>query len=253
MYELTFLFVKFILFSMVGYIFETTMCAIIDRKWTNRGFLCGPIIPIYGVGSIILVFLLNDFKDNIFLLFLFGIVITSTIEYLTGFTLEKIFHNKWWDYSGEKYNLNGYVCLKNSLCFGLGTPIVVCVLNPLFNTFLFDIKDPVLYGIGFILLIIFIFDVSYSVVVAYNLRNRLIIVEKLKNDKLMKIPGVLEKAIKKRLGKIHKYPKRLLNSFPNLLKSNEKEFALMKKISLTEKNKRKEAKQKKKNNIKKTK
>ena len=69
----------------------------------------------------------------------------------------------------------------------------------------------------------------------------------------MKIPGVLEKSIKKRLGKIHKYPKRLLNSFPNLLKSNEKEFALMKKISLTEKNKRKEAKQKKKNNIKKTK
>ncbi len=66
MYELTFLFVKFILFSMVGYIFETTMCAIIDRKWTNRGFLCGPIIPIYGVGSIILVFLLNDFKNNIF-------------------------------------------------------------------------------------------------------------------------------------------------------------------------------------------
>ena len=98
---------------MVGYIFETTMCAIIDRKWTNRGFLCGPIIPIYGVGSIILVFLLNDFKNNIFLLVLFGIVITSTIEYLTGFALEKIFHNKWWDYSGEKYNLNGYVCLKN--------------------------------------------------------------------------------------------------------------------------------------------
>ena len=196
MYELTFLFVKFILFSMVGYIFETTMCAIIDRKWTNRGFLCGPIIPIYGVGSIILVFLLNDFKNNIFLLVLFGIVITSTIEYLTGFALEKIFHNKWWDYSGEKYNLNGYVCLKNSLCFGLGTPIVVCVLNPLFNTFLFDIKDPILYGLGFILLIIFIFDVSYSVVVAYNLRNRLIIVEKLKNDKLMKIPGVLEKSIK---------------------------------------------------------
>ena len=253
MYELTFLFVKFILFSMVGYIFETTMCAIIDRKWTNRGFLCGPIIPIYGVGSIILVFLLNDFKNNIFLLFLFGIVITSTIEYLTGFTLEKIFHNKWWDYSGEKYNLNGYVCLKNSLCCGLGTPIVVCILNPLFNTFLLSIKDPILYGVGFILLIIFIFDVSYSVVVAYNLRNRLIIVEKLKNDKLMKIPGVLEKSIKKRLGKIHKYPKRLLNSFPNLLKSNEKEFALMKKISLTEKNKRKEAKQKKKNNIKKTK
>ncbi len=184
---------------------------------------------------------------------MFGIVITSTIEYLTGFALEKIFHNKWWDYSGEKYNLNGYVCLKNSLCFGLGTPIVVCGLNPLFNTFLFDIKDPVLYGLGFILLIIFIFDVSYSVVVAYNLRNRLIIVEKLKNDKLMKIPGVLEKAIKKRLGKIHKYPKRLLNSFPNLLKSNEKEFALMKKISLTEKNKRKEAKKKQKNNSKKTK
>ena len=118
---------------------------------------------------------------------------------------------------------------------------------------MFDIKDPVLYGIGFILLIIFIFDVSYSVVVAYNLRNRLIIVEKLKNDKLMKIPGVLEKAIKKRLGKIHKYPKRLLNSFPNLLKSNEKEFALMKKISLTEKNRRKEAKKKQKNNSKKTK
>lgn len=253
MYTVALFFMKFLLFSMLGYVTEMITCAIVERRFTNRGFLCGPVIPVYGVGSMALIILLKPIKDNIILLALLGMLITSIVEYLTGFWLEKIFHNKWWDYSNEKYNLNGYVCLKNVLLFGVSTPIVVKLIDPYLTNMILELNDKALILISFLCFVVFFIDVVYSVIIAYNLRHRLIIVESLKKEKLAKIPGMLEKMLNKRLKKLKKYPKRLLSSFPNLLKSNEKEFELMKKISITEKNKRKKAKKKKKNSKKKKK
>ena len=78
---------KFILFSMIGYVVEMIMCAIVDKKIANRGFFCGPIIPIYGVGSLLLVWLLSPFKDHILLVFFLSMILTTSIEYLTGYVL----------------------------------------------------------------------------------------------------------------------------------------------------------------------
>lgn len=247
MYSITLIFMKFILFSMIGYVVEMITCAIIEHRWTNRGFLCGPIIPIYGIGSLLLVWFLKPVKDHLFLVVLLGMLLTTSIEYITGYVLEKIFHNKWWDYSREKFNLHGYVCLKNAILFAIGTPIIIYIVDPYITSFLLQIKDSYLYVIAFILFILFLFDVVYSVLVAYNLRNRLIVVENLKNEKLARIPGMLEAILKKRIKHIRKYPKRLLKAFPNIVTSKEKEFDLMKKIALKEKEKKKEQKGKKKN------
>ena len=247
MYGFSLLFLKFIIFSMIGYVFEMIYCAIIDRKITNRGFFCGPIIPIYGFGSLFLIYLLKPFSydiKNLFNVFFLGMLITGALEYLTSYLLEKIFHNKWWDYSQEKFNINGRICLKNLLAFGIGTPIVLYFLNPSISYFLLQIKDSVLIWSSWITLLIFILDLIYSCVVAYNLRNHIIVVEDLKNEKLAKLPGMFEKMIKKRIKGLHRYPKRLFKAFPTLFKGNEREFELIRKLELKEKAKQKKERKK---------
>ena len=236
MYQICLLFMKFLLFSMIGYVVEMIMCAIVDKKIANRGFFCGPIIPIYGVGSLLLIWILEPFKENIFLVILLSMFITTTIEYFTGYALEKIFHNKWWDYSKEKFNLHGRICLKNTILFGLGGPIILYILNPYMTDFLIQFENATLIWTSVILFIIFLLDVTYSCVVAYNLRHRLIVVEDLKNEKLSKIPGMFERMLTSRVKGMKKFPKRLLKAFPTLWKSHPKEFEIMKKIE--EKNKK---------------
>ncbi len=248
MYQFSLLFLKFILFSMIGYVVEMIFCAIIDKKIANRGFLCGPIIPIYGFGSLILIWILKPFYKNVFFVILLGMIITGALEYFTSYVLEKVFHNKWWDYSQEKFNLNGRICLKNLICFGIGSPLILYILDPYMMEFLLQFKDEYLIAISWVLFFIFLFDVIYSCVVAYNLRNRIIIVEDLKNEKLSKIPGMFEKMLTKRMKsfkKLKRTPKRLLKAFPTLFQENQKEFELMKKIEQMEKEKRKKKKKRK--------
>ena len=169
-------------------------------------------------------------------------ILTTSIEYLTGYVLEKIFHNKWWDYSKEKFNLHGRICLKNSLLFGVGGPIILYYLNPYMTDFLIQFKNQYLIIVACIIFVIFLLDVIYSCVVAYNLRHRLIVVEDLKNEKLIKIPGMLEKILFKRVKGMKKFPKRLLKAFPSLWKSHPKEFEIMKKIDQKQKLKKKKKK-----------
>lgn len=230
MYQISLWFLSFILFSLFGYIAEMTMCIIVDRKITNRGFLCGPIIPIYGVGSLFLIVLLDRFKSNPVLVFLLGILITTVLEYITSYALEKIFHNRWWDYKDNKFNINGRICLLNSSLFGIGALVIIYFANPFFHSFLIQINKTALIIISVICFIIFVLDVIYSCIVAYNLRNQIIIFSELKNEKLARIPGMLEALLKSRVKNLKKYPNRLLKAFPYLKLSNEKEFEIMKKL-----------------------
>ena len=252
MYQVTILFMRFLIFSMLGYIVEMITCAIVEKRWTNRGFLCGPIIPIYGVGCIFLSWFLTPFHHfftylplNIVLIAFLGMILTTTLEYITAYLLEKIFHNKWWDYTNEKYNLHGRICLKNAILFALASPVIVYIANPLVTNLLLEMKDTHLYILASISFVITLLDVIYSLIVAYNLRNRIIIVNDLKNEKLAKIPGMLERMLNKRLKGVTKYPKRLLSAFPTIGKGKEKEFDLMQKIALKEKKKKKLQKEKK--------
>ena len=99
-------------------------------KFVNRGFLNGPVCPIYGFGVVIVLACLIPLKHNFFLLFLGSVVLTSALEWATGFVLEKIFHQRWWDYSDKPFNLNGYICLQFSIAWGLACLFVVDILHP---------------------------------------------------------------------------------------------------------------------------
>ena len=127
---LTRYFVLFIIYSLMGWIYESAYCTIKDHGWQNRGFLYGPIVPIYGFGALGVTILFHDipvatFQNaselKVFLICYFGSIV---LEYTTSFTLEKLFHAKWWDYSNVPININGRVCLPASIAFGVAGVII---------------------------------------------------------------------------------------------------------------------------------
>ncbi len=133
------LFNEFIVFSFMGWIYECLFCTIVDKRWDNRGFLFGPVCPIYGVGAVTALTIFYriagafnvDFQHTgiayVFLICMFG---TAVIEYTTSYVLEKVFHAVWWDYSNAPLNINGRVCLPASLAFGVAGVIIVRYFFP---------------------------------------------------------------------------------------------------------------------------
>ncbi|MBC8571113.1 putative ABC transporter permease [Zongyangia hominis] len=123
-------FVMFIMYSFLGWACEVVYCSIPARKFINRGFLAGPICPVYGFGAMIVVYLLSPVADNPVAILVCGALLTSALEYVTSFLLEKLFHAKLWDYSHRPWNIHGRVCLLNSTLFGLLSLAVMEFLHP---------------------------------------------------------------------------------------------------------------------------
>lgn len=235
-------FLIFSICSIIGYFLEVFWVYLSTKKIINRGFLCGPYIPIYGFGAILILFSLMRYYNDPVVVFIFGIIITSALEYFVSFLLEKIFHNKWWDYSSRPYNLNGRICLKNSFAFGVLAIVIIYFVTPLLSLLfgLFSFKTWSI--IALIIFILFLLDTIYSVIIAYNLRNRLIIVEELKNEKIALIPVIFERRLKESIEGFKAFPERLLKAFPDIERENHKSFELMKNYREQLKNTKKEIK-----------
>ena len=127
-YELVWI---FIIYAFIGWCTEVSYAALDRGIFVNRGFLNGPYCPIYGCGVVIVVAALTPLKDNLLILFAGSFLLTSILEYITGFILEKVFHNKWWDYSNKPFNLHGYICLKFSIYWGLACTFIMDVIHPI--------------------------------------------------------------------------------------------------------------------------
>jgi len=120
-----------VLYSAVGWIYETIYHSILEKRLVNRGFLNGPIIPIYGIGAVTVHYALNGIRGNLLFLFLAGAVLACTLEYLTAVLLETLFDMKWWDYSTYKFNLQGRICLLGAVVFGLFSLVMVEWVHPI--------------------------------------------------------------------------------------------------------------------------
>ena len=120
----------FFIYAFLGWCTEVSYAALVTGKFVNRGFLNGPWCPVYGFGVLIVLAALTPLADNLLLLFLGSVVLTSALEWLTGFVLEKLFHQRWWDYSDEPFNLSGYICLRFSIAWGFACLFVVKLLHP---------------------------------------------------------------------------------------------------------------------------
>lgn len=121
----------FIIYSVLGWCAEVGFAAATTGKFVNRGFLNGPYCPIYGTGVAIVLLLLTPLQGSLPALFAGAVLLTSALEFLTGFVLEKLFHQRWWDYSGKPLNICGYVCVTFSLVWGLACVVVVKLVQPL--------------------------------------------------------------------------------------------------------------------------
>ena len=109
---------NFFFYGFVGWCAEVAFAAVRQGKFVNRGFLNGPICPIYGIGVSLIIALLNGYKENLVLLYLASAVLVTLLEWVTGFLLEKLFHHRWWDYSEMPFNIGGYVCPLFSMIWG---------------------------------------------------------------------------------------------------------------------------------------
>lgn len=205
-------FMYFIIYSIIGWLVETSIIYIQTKKLVDRGFLVGPYCPIYGCGAITMILYLTQYKDNIITVFLLGVVICSVLEYFTSYLMEVLFKTRWWDYSNEKFNLNGRICGKNCLLFGLGGIIVLYIIQPLLYNLLNKIPSNIFTLITIIILLIFISDFILSLNVINKFKKTLTSID-LKKDSTQEFA----KAVKETIERNHKVlEKRLINAFPNI-------------------------------------
>lgn len=144
----------FYTYSFLGWCFESFGSIFNQRvkKFVNRGFLIGPICPVYGSGVVLITFLLRKYADDIPALFFLSMLVSGTLEYLTSYFMEKLFNARWWDYHNRKFNINGRVCLEMLIPFGIGGTVIAHFLNPMFIDF-FSKIDPKILTIAIVLMV----------------------------------------------------------------------------------------------------
>lgn len=173
MKELYFFILYFFVYGFLGWCAEVAFAAWKEHHFVNRGFLNGPICPIYGIGVGIVVMFLTPYKSNLLLLYVASIILVTALEWVTGFILEKVFHNKWWDYSNMPLNLNGYVCLLFSLIWGVACVLIVDFIHPLIHSVLALIPTPVAITLMVILGAVLFADLYITVSGILKMNKRL--------------------------------------------------------------------------------
>lgn len=128
-YELTQWVLFFFIYSFIGWIWESCYVSLKTKHWVNRGFMHGPMLPIYGSGAVVVLISVIGVRHSDILIFLLGMFSATVLEYVTGAVMERMFHVKYWDYSNQKLNLNGYICVSSSLCWGVFSVLLIKVIH----------------------------------------------------------------------------------------------------------------------------
>lgn len=173
---------SFFIYAFLGYLCEVAYCSICQRHLVNRGYLYMPICPIYGFGAILIIFTMNPIIDMWYLVLILGILLTSSLEYLTSYIMELIFHMRWWDYSQRKFNINGRVCLRNSLMFGALVMLVMYVLVPIVQNIMDWIGPLGIWIINIILLVGLIVDFIFSTIKNINIAKIVVKINELTEE-----------------------------------------------------------------------
>jgi len=172
----------FFIYCFIGWIIESTYVSVRSLHFVNRGFLRLPLLPLYGSGAIIMLWLSLPVQGNLFLVFLFGMLGASALEYVTGYAMERLFKMKYWDYSNNPFNLNGYVCLTNSIAWGFLTLLLTEVIHRPLEWLVLRLNVTVSISLVIIVGIIFVTDAVHSTKEALDLGRILETMTKLKSE-----------------------------------------------------------------------
>lgn len=138
-YHLTQWLIFFFLYSFIGWVWESCYVSAKKHRWVNRGFLHGPILPIYGSGAVVILISTLPVREQPWLIFFLGMSAATLLEYVTGAVMERLFHVRYWDYSSQKLNLNGYICASSSICWGGFSVLLVRLIHVPLERLVLDI------------------------------------------------------------------------------------------------------------------
>lgn len=204
LYKVCYIFIIFLIYSLIGWILEIGNSLVNEKKFVNCGFFIGPYCPIYGVGVLLITYLLHNYTDNFLVLFILAMVLCMALEYVTSLLLELLFHARWWDYSNRKYNINGRICLETAIPFGIMGSLIMYILNPIVYGMMNKLLPKFVIILGLTLMLLFIIDaiITFNVVIKFRKKaNR-------KKDETEEINKIIKNI----------FFKRLIASFPNLKK-----------------------------------
>lgn len=206
----------FTIYAIIGWLMEVGLSFVQHHKFVNRGFLIGPYCPIYGFGGIAITLLLSNFMNTIDQVNMFDslwistvviMFICGTLEYLTSYLMEKLFHARWWDYHRFKFNINGRVCLETLLPFTIIGQIILRLGNPAFLGMIGKIHQPWLHVITIAILAVFVTDLSVS----YNIIHSFKKISSEAKDNTEEITKKVKEIISKSWR-----GRRLISAFPNV-------------------------------------
>lgn len=209
LYTILYYFLLFIIYAFCGWIIEVTVFLYKEKKFVNRGFLIGPYCPIYGFCGVLMVLTFGRYISTPIAMFVMAAVVCTLFEYITSVIMEKLFHARWWDYSSEPFNVNGRVCLHNSLAFGILGVLLLYFINPFVEGILSSLPQNVVFILSVSSLAIFFADIitSFNVISRVKLTTSLVLKDNTEE--------ITEK-VKEILSKSSLLTKRLVDAFPDL-------------------------------------
>lgn len=172
-FDFYYIFYTFLLYSLFGWVYESCLVSVKRKSLVNRGFLNGPIIPIYGAGAVLICIILDPVSKNLLLVFLGGMVLATILEFVTSYAMEKLFHAKWWDYSNYRYNIQGRICPIVSLFWGVLSVLMTIFLKPLSNSLIHRIPRRIGEILAIIIMLIIFVDLVSTVISTLKLNQKL--------------------------------------------------------------------------------
>ena len=163
----------FIIYSFAGWVWESGYCSLKERKLINRGFLTGPFLPLYGCGAVSVYLLLYPYRDQWIAVYAGGALTATLLEYVTSWLMERFFDANWWDYSREKFNIHGRICLRASLLWGVFSLALIRVVHPAVAVFLDSLPEGPVRVAETVFVIVFAADLAATVAASIDIKKAL--------------------------------------------------------------------------------
>jgi len=215
----------FFFYSVLGWVYETILCSVRERKFVNRGFLYGPYCPIYGFGALLVILVLGRVENPI-VLFFASTILTCSLEYATSWVMEELFHARWWDYSNRKFNINGRICLLGAVAFGTFSVVLLKYLHPAVSAYIEQLSQETITILSFSLFVFMLADTVVTISKFWEFDDIMRETSEFVDEGVSSMMMFYDKAndsYRGTLNRINSQIRRMVSSFPKLRPSRPNE------------------------------